>query len=158
MQYLLNCHKHVSNAIFQQVGSLVYKSIKRNILLTLHSNNLQQLQYKNKKLHKLILNKKSSKKKDSCTVPVINLSSEDLDTKPLKYGLHHSFTDKNKYVKRNIAVELESLATSLDKFINHSLKEFFREYLRSSTNVLAKNIYSDKGTTFKSLKGTLMQI
>ena len=22
------------------------------------------------------------------------------------YGLHHSFTDKNKYVKRNIAVEL----------------------------------------------------
>ena len=158
LQYLLNCHKHVSNAIFQQVGSLVYKSIKRNILLTLHSNNLQQLQCKNKKLHKLILNKKSSKKKDSCTVPVINLSSEDLDTKPLKYGLHHSFTDKNKYVKRNIAVELESLATSLDKFINHSLKEFFHEYLRSSTNVLAKNIYSDKDTTFKSLKGTLMQI
>ena len=107
LQYLLNCHKHLSNEIFQQVGSLLYKSIKRNILLTLHSNNLQQLQCKNKKLHKLISNKKSNKKKDSYTVPVINLSSEDLDTKPLKYGLHHSFTDKNKYVKRNIAVELE---------------------------------------------------
>ena len=59
------------------------------LLLTLHSNNLQQLQCKNKKLHKLISNKKSNKKKDSYTVPVINLSSEDLDTKPLKYGLHH---------------------------------------------------------------------
>ena len=45
--------------------------------------------------------------------------------KPLKYSLHHSFTDKNKYVKRNIAVELESLAASLDEFVDQSLKEFF---------------------------------
>ena len=73
-------------------------------------------------MHRLISNKKSNKKKDSYTVPVINLSSEDLDTKPLKYGLHHSFTDKNKYVKRNIAVDLESLAMSLDKFVDKSLK------------------------------------
>ena len=48
-------------------------------------------------------------------------------------------------------VELESLATSLDKFVEQSLKELFNEYLRSSTNVLVKNIYSDKDTTFKSL-------
>ena len=67
-------------------------------------------------------NKKSNKKKDPYKVLVINLSSEDLDTKPLKYGLHHSFTDKNKYVKRNIAVDLESLAMSLDKFVDKSLK------------------------------------
>ena len=126
MQYLLNCHKHLSNAIFREVGSLLYKSIKRNILLTLHNNNLQQLQCKKKKLDKLISSKKSNKKKDSYTVPVINLSSEDLDTKPLTYGLQHSFTDK--YVKRNIAVELESLATSLYKFVDHSLKELFHEY------------------------------
>ena len=46
---------------------------------------------------------------------------------------------------------MESLATSLDKFVDQSLKEFFHEYLRSSTNVLAKNIYSDKDATFKSL-------
>ena len=35
-----------------------YYTIKRSILLTLHSNNLQQLQCKNKKLHKLISNNK----------------------------------------------------------------------------------------------------
>ena len=46
---------------------------------------------------------------------------------------------------------MESSATSLDQFIDRSLKEFCHEYLRSSTNVLAKNIYSDKDTTFKSL-------
>ena len=99
-QYLLNCHKHLSNEIFQQVGSVLYKSTKRNILLTLHSNTLQQLQCKNKKLHKLISNKKINKKKDSYTVPVMNLSSKDLDTKPLKYGLHRSFTDENKICQK----------------------------------------------------------
>ena len=96
-------------------------------------------------------NKKSNKKKNSYAVPQINLSCEDLDTKPLNYGLHHSFTDKNKYVKRNIVVELESLATSLDKFVDQSLNESFHEYLRSSRNVLAKNIYIDKDRNFKSL-------
>ena len=96
-------------------------------------------------------NKKSNKKKNSYAVPQINLSCEDLDTKPLNYGLHHSFTDKNKYVKRNIVVQLESLATSLDKFVDQSLNESFHEYLRSSRNVLAKNIYIDKDRNFKSL-------
>ena len=37
------------------------------------------------------------------------------------YGSHHSFTDKNKCVKRNIAVELEQLPTSLDKFLDQSI-------------------------------------
>ena len=110
LQYLQNCHKHLSNGFFQKVDSLLYKCIRRNILLTLHSKNLNHLQYKNKKLHKLISSKKSKKKKDSDTVPVINLSSKDVDTNPLQYGLHHSFIDKNKYVKRSLAVELESLA------------------------------------------------
>ena len=83
-------------------------------------------------------NKKSNKKKDPYKVLVINLSSEDLDTKPLKYGLHRSFTDKNKYVKRNIAVELDSWAAPAGKFVDQSLKELFHEYLRSSPNVLTK--------------------
>ena len=40
---------------------------------------------------------------------------------------------------------------SLDNFVDHSLKELFHEYLQSSTNILRKNIYSGKDTTFKSL-------
>ena len=35
LQYLLNCHARLSNTIFQHVGSLLCKSIGRNILLTL---------------------------------------------------------------------------------------------------------------------------
>ena len=47
-------------------------------------------------------------------VPVLNLSTENINTAPLRYELHHSFTDKNKYVKRNVATEFEILASLLD--------------------------------------------
>ena len=53
----------------------------------------------------------------------MNLSTENINTAPLRYG----FTDKNKYVKRNVAVE----------------KESFHECLHSSTNMITKNVYSD---------------
>ena len=68
-------------------------------------------------------------------MPVINLSSQVLHTKPLKYGLHQTLTDKNKFVKRNIAVELEALAASLDHYVEQSDKEPFHECHRSCTNI-----------------------
>ena len=43
----------------------------------------------------------------------------------LRYGLHHSYADKNKYLKCDIAVEFETLATISDPFINQSSKETF---------------------------------
>ena len=52
-------------------------------------------------------------------------------------------TDKNKYVKRNVAVELETLAGFLDPHVTHREKESFHEYLRSATNIITKNVYSD---------------
>ena len=41
--------------------------------------------------------------KDNCNIPFVNLSSHDLDVSGLKYGLHQSFTDKNRHIKRNLA-------------------------------------------------------
>ena len=84
------------------------------------------------------------RKKDSqYQVPFLNLSTENINTAPLQYGLHHSFTDKNKYVKRNVAVELETLARVLDAHVTCTEKESFHEYLRSATNIITKNVYSD---------------
>ena len=84
-------------AILTVINICQMQYFNKMVLLILYSNNLQQLQCKrckSKKLHKLISNKKSNQKKDSDTFLVINLSSEDLDTKPLKYCLHHSFDNK----------------------------------------------------------------
>ena len=85
-------------------------------------------------------------------MPVINLSSQVLDAKPLKYGLCQSFTDKNKFIQRNVAVELEALAASLDHSVKQSDKEAFGEYLGSCTNRSTKNIYTDKYDTFTSFQ------
>ena len=73
-----------------------------NILAILRRSNLEQLKRKNNKFR--ILSFKEVKKRGSYQELVINLSSPVLDTKLLKYGLHQSFTDKNKFLKRNVAL------------------------------------------------------
>ena len=59
--------------------------------------------------------------------------------------------DKHKYVKRNVAVEMESVALRLDNYVDVSKKETFHEFLRSSTNIISNNIYSEKDNTVKLL-------
>ena len=63
--------------------------------------------------------------------------------------------DKNKYVKRNVAVELVTLARFLDPHVTHREKESFHEYLRSATNIITKNVYSDANSTYKSLSNLI---
>ena len=62
---------------------------------------------------------------------------------------------KNKYVKRNVAVEVVTLARFLDSHVTHSEKESFHEYLRSATNIITKNVYSDADSTYKSLSNLI---
>ena len=54
-----------------------------------------------------------------------NLKSELLNLPSLKHGLDQSFIDKDNYVKRNFAVEMESLVVRLDKHVNVSMKKNF---------------------------------
>ena len=59
---------------------------------------------------------------------MLNLSAESINTTPIRYGLHLSFTDKNKYVaveldKRNVAIELETLARVLHGYVTSREKE-----------------------------------
>ena len=57
------------------------------------------------------------------TIPIKNLSSSDIDVSNLKgKGMNYSFVDKNKFLKRNIAVEMEALAVSLDKPVDTQSK------------------------------------
>ena len=45
---------------------------------------------------------------------------------------------------------MESVALSLDNYVDVSMKETFHEFLRSSTN-MSNNIYSEKDNTVKLL-------
>ena len=44
---------------------------------------------------------------------------------------------------------MESVAVRLDNYVDVSMKETFREFLRSSTNTIINNIYSEKNKTVK---------
>ena len=101
-----------------------------------------------------ILYLKVSKNRDSHQMPVINLSSQGLDTKPFKHGFHQDFNDKNMFFKRNVAVELEALAASLDHYVPQSDEKVFHGYLRSYSNIITKNIYTDKDDTLHHYKSS----
>ena len=73
----------------------------------------------------------------------------DIDTSSLKDGLNHSFIGKNKFIKRDLEVEFESLVTSVDELVTQEQKEEFHEFLRQSTDLLSQNVYHIKDNTFK---------
>lgn len=75
-----------------------------------------------------------------------------MDFSPLKYGLHHSFIDKSHFVRRDLAVEMETLAETIDKLVPQDQKESFHEYLRKETNRLSQNVFHTNDSTFKKTK------
>ena len=70
----------------------------------------------------------------------------------MKYDLHHSFIDKNRFIKRDLGVELESLATNVDEFVSPEVKEEFHQFLRNTTYTLTNNVYHTKDDTYNKTK------
>ena len=70
----------------------------------------------------------------------------------MKYDLHHSFIDKNRFIKRDLGVELESLATNVDEFLSPEVKEEFHQFLRNTTYTLTNNVYHTKDDTYNKTK------
>ena len=88
-------------------------------------------------------------------MPIINLSGIDLteeEKEALRYGLQHSFIDRNKHTKQNLAVEMEALADSTNEAVKQEDKELYHEFLVNYTNIFASNVQSSKDYTYKNLK------
>ena len=139
---LSNKHQILQSTLIHESGRILYNIITKNMYISLSKKNTDQLRCKRKKITKLTPSKQSR-----YNIPVINLSSHEIKTEGLKYGLHHSFVDKNKYVKQNIAVELEYLANRVNGQV-----EDFHNFLHSSVNIISSNIFSSKDDTFSKLR------
>ena len=113
--------------LIRVAGTKLTRLFQHIVRDSLRGDNIIQFKTKNGKLHRLTQRNDEVKFVKS-TVPVKNLSSFPFNTDCLKMGLQHSFTDKNKYVKRNIAVELEHLAICVDKSISSEDKETFMNF------------------------------
>ena len=66
--------------------------------------------------------------------------------------MHNSLIDKNGYMKRDLGVELESLAANVDECVSPKVKQEFHQFLRNITHTLTNNIYHTKNDTFNKTK------
>ena len=91
----------------------------------------------------------------NCKVPIINLSDyklSEIKRKQLQLGLECSFVNKNRDLKKNLAVELETIASQASPFIDQTKFEDFHEFLWAYTDIFTKNIHATKDYTYKNLK------
>ena len=146
LKTLCNDQNDIAMKIQQNSSKLFQKLIYRNVFINLSKENYTQLNTKVKKIKRL-----KPRKRFDFNVPVVNISSQSLNTEPLRFGLHHCFVDKNKYTKQNIAMELENIATNVDRYVQNEEKENFHNFMHSSTNIFTKNIFHSKDQTFTKL-------
>ena len=154
----LHKHKKLLSRLIEQHGNyrqitnsvLLYKLLSNFVLKTLRKENTFRLSTKNKKLRNLRPKQSSY---NSSKVTIINLSSVQwTDISPLEHALKQCFVDKNKYIKKDIAVEFETLRCSVEKDISPDDEENFHEFLRSATHTFTQKIYRTKDSTYNMLK------
>ena len=114
LKYLRIKHLELSSNLLQLVPKVIFRIILHNISNSLRMSNIQQLKTKNKKTHKL----KPKEQHIPYQVPIINLSDYDIVFSCLKYSLPHPFIDKNRFIKKDLGVELESLAANVYQFVS----------------------------------------
>ena len=149
------CYK-LKYEIINKYGRGAYKFIARLIEQQLSTERRNSLKTKNKKINHLLAEGNRFRRDGEYCVPIINLTDHELtDTEKshLKFGLHHSFVDKSKYVKVNLATEFESLVHRVRNTVEQEELEDFHHFLRTSTNIFTKNIYNTPDNTWKSLRG-----
>ena len=89
------------------------------------------------------------------SVPVVNLSNNCLAEKEpfqLSFGLWHSFVNKNKHVKKNLASNLGVVAEKVTHSLDKELLENFHKFLKAHTDILTKNVHSTKYDIYHNLK------
>ena len=59
---------------------------------------------------------------------------QSIDISPFEHGFKQCFADRNKYIKKYIVAEFESLYSSVDKATSPDEKENFHELLMAATN------------------------
>ena len=125
IKHLKGRHYKIINELLKLLGKVILRILLIDLCNSLRKSNILQLKTKNNKIR----NRRPKHANKTSQVPVKNLSDYDIDTSSLKYGLHHSFIDKNKFIKRDLAVEFESLATTVDELVTPEQKEEFHEFL-----------------------------
>ena len=114
-----------------ECGTLLIAAVLRHISAIQQKERMDSFKTKNHKLARLIQAKTPL---PIYRVPIINLSDYELsevERKQLQLGLEYSFVNKNRDLKKNLAANLETLASQASSFVDHTKLEDFHEFLRA---------------------------
>ena len=164
----MNCPLTIANfgitSTNNDLKSLLYSNsgiVLGNMLINIMQRSLSKRYLSFKTKNQKIVNLIKRKRKQCNTnysAPIINLSNYNIssqETQQLKLGLHYCFVDKNKDFQRFLAANIESLADSIKRNINHKNLEHFHEFLRGYTDIFTNNIYATKDYTYHNLRGMI---
>ena len=151
------CQKYYSlcTELIQLTGKFLYLVVINHINTLQYKERLASIKTKNQKLKKLIRNNKSASK---YKVPITNLSNyelSDIERKELEMGLEYSFVHKNKRLKQQLAVNMETISHSATKCVEDNKVEDFHDFLRAYTDIFTKNMYETKDFTYENLKNMI---
>ena len=141
---LISKHHYIMIKLKDKCGTLLISAVLRHISTIQQKERMVSFKTKNHKLVRLIQAKTPL---SNYRVPIINLSDYDLsevERKQLQLGLEYSFVNKNRDLKKNLAANLETLASQASSFVDHTKLEDFHEFLRAYTDIFTKNIYVTK--------------
>ena len=94
----------------------------------LYRERLVSFKTKNRKLATLIAKQGDSYKSSTYSTPLINISSIELtsdETNQFKFGLHYSFVDKNKNIKKYLAANFEPLVDKITENLDSTNSHIF---------------------------------
>ena len=141
--------------LLEQVCQVRFKSLKKRLLNISYRERVESFKTKNRKLATLIAKQDDSYKSSTYSTLLINLSSNELTSDEInqfKFGLHYSFVDKNKNIKKHLAANFESLADKITENLDSHKREDFHEFLRAYVDIFTKNVYATTDYTYKHLK------
>ena len=99
LKHLKGRHYKIIKELLKLLGKVILRILIIDLCNSLRKSNILQLKTKNNKIR----NRRPKHANKTSQVPVKNLSDYDIDTSSLKYGLHHSFIDKNKFIKKGFS-------------------------------------------------------
>ena len=78
-----------------------------------------------------------------------------MERKQLQLGLEYSFVNKNRDLKKNLAANLETIASKTSPFVDQTKLEDFHDFFQAYTDIFTKNVHLTKDYTYKNLKNLI---
>ena len=145
----------LDNNLLEKVCQGCHKILKIRLLNVLCCERLVSFKTKKRKLATLIAKQGDGYKLSIYSTPLANLSSTELtpdESNQFKFGLHYTFVNKYKNIKKHLTANFQSLADKITKNLDSHKREDFHVFLRVYVDIFTKNVYGTTDYTYKHSK------